>query len=301
MTEKRHRRRRKGGSLVFPVLLIVLGVLFLLDNIGITNGIDWDTVLKMWPVIIIAVGLEILFGRRISFGAAFLTVLLVIIAGSAVWWGVVADDDKRLRHIDWEMDGIERAEVDLNVGAGELNLRGFSDMANLLEADLELYGMDVRDNLKINGDVARGWIRHDKDVFFATGIFGGKSNDWDLRLNTRVRWEMDVDVGAGEVQLDLYDLRVSYLDVHLGAGEIDLTLPERGTVKGSVDGGIGSITINVPQGVQARFRVERGLSDLTIGSRFSRRGDYYETNDFSRAESYIEMDIDIGIGDITIH
>ncbi len=286
---------------MFPVLLIVLGVLFLLDNINVTNGIDWDTIWKLWPIIIIAVGLEILFGRRISFGAAFLMVFLVIIAGSAVWWGVVADDDKRVQHIDWALDGIERAELDLNVGVGKLDLRGYSDMADLLEADLELYGLDVRDSLKIHGDVARGWIRHDKNVFFGPCIFGGKTNDWDLRLNTRVSWELDVDIGVGEMQLDLSDLRVAHLNLHLGIGEIDLTLPERGTVKGSVDGGIGSITINVPQGVQARFRVDRGLGDLTIGSRFSRRGDYYETEGFNRAEGYIEMDIDIGIGDITIH
>jgi hypothetical protein len=53
--------------------------------------------------------------------------------------------------------------------------------------------------------------------------------------------------------------------------------------------------------MQARFHVDRGLSDLTVGSRFVRRGDYYETEDFNRTESYIEMDVDIGIGDITIH
>jgi hypothetical protein len=301
MTNKHHSRRKKGGSLVFPLLLIVLGVLFLLDNIGVSNGIDWDTVWKLWPVIIIAVGLEILFGRRISFGAAFLIVVLLIVAGAAVWWGVVADDEKRVQHIEWDLDGVERAELDLSVGVGKLDLRGYSDMGDLLEADLEMYGMDVSDNLRVSGDVARGWIRHEQKVFFAPQIFGNKDNDWDLRLNTRVSWEIDVDTGVGEAQLDLADLRVSYLNLHLGIGSTDLTLPERGTVKGSVDGGIGDITINVPRGMQARFHVDRGLSDLTVGSRFVRRGDYYETEDFNRTESYIEMDVDIGIGDITIH
>jgi hypothetical protein len=283
------------------VLLIVLGMLFLLDNIGVTNGIDWNTVWKLWPVILIAMGLEILFGRRISFGAAFFMVCLVIVAGSAVWWGVVADDEQRVQRIEWALDGAERAELELNVGVGELDLRGYSDMADLLTADLQLQGLDVRDNLRINGDVAQGWIRNDKNVFFTPQIFGGNANNWDLRLNTRVSWELEVDTGVGSVQLDLADLRVSDLNVHLGVGEIDLTLPERGIVKGRVDGGIGDITINVPQGMPARFRVDRGLSDLTISSRFVRRGDYYETKDFGRAESYIEMDIDIGIGSITIH
>ncbi len=105
----------------------------------------------------------------------------------------------------------------------------------------------------------------------------------------------------GDVRLDLSELKVSRLNLHSGVGSIRVTLPERGSLEGQIDGGIGDIRITVPEGVQARFRVERGLGDVTIGSRFNRRGDYYETEGFSRAESYVELDIDIGIGSITIH
>ena len=78
--------KRKGGSLVFPIILIILGVLFLLDNLNITSGIDWRTIWKLWPVILIALGLEVLLGRRVSFGAVLLVVIIVIIAGGALWW-----------------------------------------------------------------------------------------------------------------------------------------------------------------------------------------------------------------------
>jgi hypothetical protein len=301
MTERRYHRRKKGGSLVFPLIMIVLGVLFLLDNIGVTRGIDWNTIWKLWPVILIALGVEILLGRRVSFGAALVMVVIVVVAGAAVWWSVVAEGgEKRLEHVDWPMNGVERAELDLDMGVGALDLRGYSDMADLLEADMVLYGVGIRENLEVEDDVARGWIRYDREKFFAPQIFGGDKNDWDLRLNTRVRWELTVDTGAGDVRLDLSELRVSQLDLHAGVGSTRVTLPERGTVKGRVDGGIGDIQITVPDGVQARFQVERGIGDLTIGGRFKRQGDYYETEDFSRAESYIELEVDIGIGSVTI-
>lgn len=302
MTGKRYHRR-KGGSLVFPILLIVIGVLFLLDNIGLVGGIDWSTVWKLWPVIIIAMGLEILLGRRVSFGAAFLMITIVVIAGAAIWWSVIVNTgDRTTEHFEWPIDGTERAELELEVGAGELRLEGQSDMGDLLTADLELFRRnDVSASKRTNGDVTRVWIRNRKSFIFFPAFLGGDSEAWDLKLNSRIRWELDVDAGVGEARLDLSELRVNHLNLHSGIGSLYVTLPERGTLEGRIDGGIGDVHITVPRGVEARFRVDRGIGDLTTGSRFSRRGDYYETENFGRAESYIELDVDIGVGNVTIH
>jgi hypothetical protein len=301
MAERPYRRRR-GGSLVFPVILIVLGVLFLLDNLNITSGIDWGTIWKLWPVIIIAIGLEIILGRRVSFGAVLLTVIIVVIAGAMVWWSVVIGSGERtMEHFTWPMNGIERAEVELDIGVGKLRLEGYSDMADLMVADLDLApGADASDGLKVDGDVGRGWIVSDKDFFSLPQIFGGNASKWDLKLNSRVRWELKVDSGVGDVRLDLSDLKVSDLELDSGIGSVHVTLPQRGAVEARIDNGVGEVRINVPEGVQARIKVDRGIGDLSIGSRFGRHGDYYETENFSRAESYIDLEVDTGIGSVTI-
>jgi hypothetical protein len=295
-------RKRKGGSLVFPIILIVLGVLFLFDNLNITSGIDWGTIWKLWPIILIALGLEIILGRRVSFGAVFLVVIIVVIAGGAVWWSVVAGDGERTtEHLSWPANGVERAELELNLSVGELQLGSYSDMSDLMVADLELApGAQVSDNFKVDDDVARGWIVSEKDFFSLPAIFGDKHNSWDLLLNSRVRWELDVESGAGDVRIDLSDLRVGVLNLHSGVGSVNVTLPRRGSVKARVDSGVGDLRITIPEGAQARIRVDRGVGDLNIAGRFKRRGDYYETEDFSRAESYIELDVDMGVGSITI-
>lgn len=299
---ERPYRRRRGGSLVFPILLIIIGVLFLLDNLNITSGIDWGTIWKLWPILIIAIGLEILLGRRVSFGAVLLMIILLVIAGSIAWWSVVVDSGERTtKHFTWPTNGVERAEVELDLGAGRLQLGGYDDMADLIVADLELApGIRVSEDLKIDADVARGWISSDAEFFAWVPVLGGKASEWDLLLNSRVRWELDVNSGAGDVRLDLSELRVSDLKLDAGVGSVHVTLPRRGSVKARIDGGIGDVRVTIPEGVQARFRVDRGIGDLTVGSRFKRRGDYYETEGFSRAESYIELEIDIGIGSITV-
>jgi hypothetical protein len=46
---------------LWPAVLIVLGVYFLLSNLGL---IDWLTAAYVWPVILIAIGIWLIARRR---------------------------------------------------------------------------------------------------------------------------------------------------------------------------------------------------------------------------------------------
>jgi hypothetical protein len=51
-------RQRKSGSLVWGIILIAFGVLFLLDQFNIDV---WDAVWRFWPVILIIWGADKLY------------------------------------------------------------------------------------------------------------------------------------------------------------------------------------------------------------------------------------------------
>jgi len=51
----------KGGSMYIGLLLIVLGVLFLLRNLGVIAGNFWNV---LWPLVIVVFGISMLFGRK---------------------------------------------------------------------------------------------------------------------------------------------------------------------------------------------------------------------------------------------
>lgn len=75
----RFANRSVNGRLIFGVIVVTLGVLWTLDNLGL---IDSDEILRFWPAILIAFGLAKLFGwgtrRNPVWGATF------AIAGT--WW-----------------------------------------------------------------------------------------------------------------------------------------------------------------------------------------------------------------------
>lgn len=52
-----------SGSFFWPILLITIGIILLLNNFGIIPWGIWDSLIRFWPVMLILVGLEILLGR----------------------------------------------------------------------------------------------------------------------------------------------------------------------------------------------------------------------------------------------
>ena len=49
---------------IFGLLVLFLGVLFLLDNFGYVTTDAWRMISKLWPVILILVGIKIFFSKK---------------------------------------------------------------------------------------------------------------------------------------------------------------------------------------------------------------------------------------------
>jgi hypothetical protein len=61
MTEEVKEIRRQ--SFLFPLILILLGVTFLANNLGLISWDVWNGIWKFWPVSLILLGLQILLKK----------------------------------------------------------------------------------------------------------------------------------------------------------------------------------------------------------------------------------------------
>jgi hypothetical protein len=59
----RYSEHRHRGSLTWGLILILVGVMFLLSNFGIVPNVDWGQVARLWPVVIILIGIDTLMGQ----------------------------------------------------------------------------------------------------------------------------------------------------------------------------------------------------------------------------------------------
>jgi hypothetical protein len=74
----RREWRSYRPSLIWPAILITIGVVLLLKNMGVLRGDTWTTILHLWPILLIALGLESLLQKRGLVGPVFWIVLGVV-------------------------------------------------------------------------------------------------------------------------------------------------------------------------------------------------------------------------------
>lgn len=55
--------KQKSASFFWPIFLIILGILLLLNNLGILSWDIWNNLWKFWPLFLILIGLEMLLGK----------------------------------------------------------------------------------------------------------------------------------------------------------------------------------------------------------------------------------------------
>jgi hypothetical protein len=299
-------RRMPRSGLVGPAVLIGLGLVFLANNLGWLGWEVWDTLWRLWPVLLIAVGLELLIGRRSLLSAALILVLVLGIGGAAVWWSGVSwmhsvpvTDEA----ITQALGGATRADVEIGMSAGTLRLRALDEGNGLIAGTVQpAPRAQIVRSFAVNGDTAvfklhstgaSAWM-----VPPTTARF--ENLRWDLRLNPSVPMQLKVETGAGTAALDLARLRVTDLEANIGVGTTTLTMPAQGQVQAQVNGGVGETTIIIPAGVAARITATAGLGTIQVPSGYQLQDKVYRSPGYDTAVNRVDMQVHGGVGSITI-
>jgi hypothetical protein len=207
--------------------------------------------------------------------------------------------DLRTEEHTIDLGGAERAVIEVNMGIGKLRVKSGSPA--LLDAEFTynvdewapVIGYSVKDGegtLSITQPDAKG-----------KNAPKGARNEWLLSLSEDIPLELSIDMGVGEVLLDLGDLMLTDLLVDHGVGDIRINLvgENAGDLTASVDGGVGEITITVPSSIGVRVDADTGIGSLNTHGLTKRDGAF--VNDaYGETESTIRLSIDAGIGKITV-
>ena len=297
--------RPRQGGLVGPLILIAVGAIFLLGNLGLLGWSAWEVIFRLWPLILVAVGLEILIGRR-SLVGSLAVVVLVVALGAAAFWMIptVSRETERssTQSVSQSLENAQRADVTIAMGVGTLRMGAGSEQATLVSGEVSLGpGETLDQSFRVSGDTA--YLRLGARSVGSHWPFGGGwSGDrtWDLKLSPSVPMQLKVDTGVGTSELDLSGLRVTELDADLGVGKASIVLPRAGRVSGSVDGGVGEVEVVVPEGVAARIRADAGLGGIDVSGNYQKQGDTYVSPGFDTAEDRVDLRIKGGVGRVVV-
>lgn len=263
--------RRSG--LFWGVILLLVGLLLLLSNLGLVSVNVWSAV---WAVVLIILGVGILWG---------------IVFGS----GAAEDAEVAI-----PLEGAGSARVRVKHGGGRLRVSGGAAPDALLEGTFSS-GLDYRARRKGN-ELNVEMSPRDIFYFFTPWNWGREGLGWSFRLNREIPLSLAFETGASETRLDLSDLRVTDLRLETGASSVNVTLPARaGHTRVRVEAGAASVSLHVPPDVAARVRFEGALASVDVDrNRFPRTDGVHQSPDYDAAQNTVDIEIEAGVGSIRV-
>jgi hypothetical protein len=325
----------KSDKLVPGAILVLLGVVFLLNNFHVIH-FDWMNLLYLWPVFLVMGGISLVFAGNRSPLATILKLTVVIGCFALLvfgnfgkryhfWpnaWTFRYDDDNNNDDSD-DSDttntdqgvvkiGGEKTfkeEYTANIKHARLNITGGATVYNLSDTttDLfnattqELYGKYALNHSKEDSVYVLNLdLKNNKDFHFDSD--DRKNNKADIKLNTNPVWDIDVSTGAAHLNFDLSKFKIKSLSLNGGAASFDVKLGEPfSTTNIEVATAASKIVISVPKGAACRITANTGLSSSEFDG-FSKKSDNdYETDGFDAAKNRILIHMSGGISHFEVN
>jgi hypothetical protein len=300
-------------SLVFPIILITIGVLFLLHNWRPAFD-PWSVLRDFWPLILVFVGLGMIwdnYQRRrhpnaasgISVGSTIGILAFVLVLAILLWHGRGLSRRHRFysesRHTTQtvNLQGAKSARVKLEMGAGQLNVDGGS--THSLDADFTF--SDSFDEPRVDYHISYGVGQINISQESRSVHFGNSRNEWNLHFTRDLPLELRVDMGAGQGNLNFRGVPLTRLDLNLGAGQvdIDLTGERKADLTADIEGGVGQANIRLPRNVGVIAQASGGIGSISVhGLRHD--GESYTNEAYGKSPATIHLKVEGGIGEIVL-
>ena len=301
-TEKKVEKKRT--SLFGPIVLIGLGILLLLSNVGALNLDFWQLLFRFWPIFLIAAGLDILFGRRANGGALITLMLLLGLVFGGIWLGYV--DAAPFENVQGEqfsqaLEGAQRAIVTIESSMSQMKIGASDNNSALVEGAVALHhNEELSKDFVVTNGIATYTLTSDTRSFILPTFGRDADGLWELHLNRGLPLDLNVSTGVGSATLDLTTLDIADLQVHAGVGKVAITLPTQGLFAAKIQGGVGEITVLIPTTLAARIDAKAGLGSVRVEGDFEQNGSVYASANYESSINRVDLVVEGGIGALTV-
>jgi hypothetical protein len=206
------------------------------------------------------------------------------------------------------LNGVTMAEIDIDVGDGNLTLDQLAGGEPLLVSGVLQY-------VEKQGQPARSLLTRNERATFT--LRGGAApqrwfrlpwaacngaTEWRVHVNPGVTSDITAHTDGGNVKLDLTGMAVTRIFAETGGGNVDVVLPEHAAqLSVTAKTGAGAVAVHIPVGVAARIHATTGMGEVVVDPRFSKIGDNaYASPDWNSAANRSELTLSSGAGSVSV-
>ncbi|MCK5125042.1 MAG: hypothetical protein KAR42_02195 [candidate division Zixibacteria bacterium] len=289
------------------IFFIVAGLLLILSNF---DYIDWRTgsdLFSLWPLILIAIGIEKIFAQSKMKIIAYLSPVLlgcivIFVAVSGFSDSNLTRSGNAYRYNVGMETGYKSFELDFAMDDADLTVRGassndlircrFGGNGGDPETDMEVFGETVK--LRIEETSRNSWIH------FKQGRRSGYR--WSTSVSNSIPLSLKCTGDKSDMRLDCRELMLESLDVDSDEGDISISIGGlMDLVKIELNGDDADYTITIPRGSGVKVT---GADDI-IYRRFRKigledNGDSYMTVGYDTLNPKIELNMSNDISQFSL-
>ena len=287
-------------SVFWGVILVTIGVLLLLSNLGVL-AVDWSNVWRLWPLFIVVTGFSILATTHWIWRLLSVVVVLGALAG-VLWFATgnyeESDNAARTQQTSVQVeDGVRQVDVELSAGASRIEVDSHEG-GNLADVKLESNGLEIDKRESRDGDTQRVELSADRD---RSWWLMPDKNTWNVSVTERLPLSFTVDAGASSIDMDLSNTMLRNLKVDSGASSLDIKLGSKEAKQSvKIDSGASSIKLRLPKNSGVSLKLDGGLNSKNLADLKEVSEDEYRTDNYDSAVKTIDITADAGVASITI-
>lgn len=298
----------RASRLRTGILLIGTGLILLGNTLGYLDWFVWEHLFKLWPVLIIAIGIELIFRKSKVYALSYISPLLIlgcfiyaVFGGGAIAWLDRYYEKDSIEYVVTENEAgpIQELdiELDLDVGGFDFDVAG----SNLFEGDFEYYGREPQFSYTRHDDVGRIKVKYRE--FKMRNHRRVRGCDSKIYITDKYPVKLEIDAGVAAMDIDLRDIPVTDLDIDSGVSDISIRIGDKvDHVETNIDIGVSDVSVYIPNGFAVRLHRKTGLSMVSCRDlgliKVNRK--LYESPGYQNSDKTVFIDIDAGISDITL-
>jgi hypothetical protein len=258
-------------SLFWAIVIIAVGVVWLLANFDVVSIEQLSTLVRLWPILLVGVGVDLLVGHRsLHLGALVgaLTVGLIIVlmvVGPSLGWAEDTTVKEQTFAAAVGQATSARVEIGLNGYSATIHAldRGQAADPSLIVAEGSYVGTV---DFTTTGETDKTVILKAHRGFWGWRWFGEKAEPgWDVGLDALLPTYLVVDSSSGKKTLDLAKLQLTGLECDLSSGEMEVALPSTAQpIPVALQVSSGDLAVDAPARAKMDMRVEVSSGDAKV-------------------------------------
>jgi phage shock protein PspC (stress-responsive transcriptional regulator) len=305
--EEEVKKHKKSSNSWLGIFLIFLGAAFLFRMFGWIH-FSWYGIWKYWPIILILIGISLVPMKRWlknSLMIASLIGLLIAMTCNShshskrCGYSSVKRHSNRTININSSGSNLLTLETSLKGDHATLEIDAGACKLHISKTTKHLSEVWVNGEKKSHVEFTNKNEQHDKFKMTANRDERGEQRV-EIALNENPIWDLELNVGAASVNMDLSAFKVREMEINSGAANLDLTIgkhhPE---TKIEISTGASNIKVRIPKEADCKVIGDSVLMKKRLNG-FVKSGRSYRTENFGTAAQTITIEVDGAVGSFEV-